>query len=92
MKWLLLWSSCVRATTSPRGLVVSSSTDAIAPVKSGETLAAAFHWSFDVHETTGHFPTLSAGCEALADRVHRWLVRTIGADLLAWLDDENAEE
>jgi pimeloyl-ACP methyl ester carboxylesterase len=80
----------MRGTTP--GLVVSSSRDSIAPVTSSEGLASALGWSFDVHETTGHFPMLSAGCEALADGVHRWLVRTIGAELLVWLDDENAEK
>jgi hypothetical protein len=30
------------------------------------------------------------GFEAIADDVHRWVVQTVGADLLALLDDDDA--
>ncbi len=35
---------------------------------------------------------LAPGCERLADRVHRWIVKAVGADLLAWLDDDDVPE
>jgi predicted alpha/beta hydrolase family esterase len=74
------------------GLVLCSRNDAVTTVSAAEVMARRYGWSFDVHETVGHFPMLAPGWEDLADRVHRWLVRAIGADLLTWLDDEDEPE
>jgi len=80
------------ADPSQPGLVIASSDDRIISREQARHLADRWHWSFDVHETPGHFPMWTSGSEALADRVHRWLVHAIGADLLAWLEDENGVE
>ena len=74
------------------GLLVWSREDLIMPVSSAERTAERLGWSFDVHESAGHFPMLAGGCERLADRVHRWIVKAVGADLLAWLDDDDVPE
>ncbi len=76
----------------PAGLVIASADDPVAPAASAERLARRLDWSFDLHESTGHFLMLGPGAERFADRVHRWLVRAIGADLLAWIDEEEGEE
>jgi hypothetical protein len=62
------------------------------PASRAERTAERLGWSFDVHESAGHFPMLAPGCERLADRVHRWIVKAVGADLLAWLDDDDVPE
>ncbi len=82
----------IPAELSQPGLVICASGDVVASEARSRRLAARCGWSVDVHETAGHFPMLAAGSEALADGMHRWLVRAIGGDLLAWLDDENSEE
>jgi len=70
------------------GLLVCCPDDLLMPAIQGERLARRCDWSFDLHGTTGHFPMKAPGWEQLADRMHRWLVRTLGEDVLALLDDE----
>lgn len=70
------------------GLVVVSGRDpAVAPAYC-EDLAADRGWDVEHHDAPGHFPMLGGSAVPLADRVHRWLVRCLGGDLLAWVDDE----
>jgi pimeloyl-ACP methyl ester carboxylesterase len=88
----LLAGTFTLANPSQPGLVIASSNDDITSREQSRRLADRWRWSFDLHETYGHFPMLTSGSEGLADHVHRWLVRAIGADLLAWLeDDEDAD-
>jgi len=54
----------------------------------GERLARRCDWSFDLHGNNRTFSDEGAWWEQLADRMHRWLVRTLGEDVLALLDDE----
>lgn len=75
------------------GLVLGSASDGAVPLAACHRLADARRWTVASHETSGHFPMLGAGAASLADTVHRWLVRTIGEPLLAWIDgDEEADE
>jgi pimeloyl-ACP methyl ester carboxylesterase len=70
------------------GLVVCARGDPITSAIEGELLARRLDWSFDLGGTSGHFPMLAPGWEHLADDVHRWLVRTLGEKLLAFLGDD----
>jgi predicted alpha/beta hydrolase family esterase len=72
--------------------MIASPNDEVSALEQARRLADRWGWTFDLHETPGHFPMLAARSEALADRVHRWLVRAIGAELLAWIDDEEGGE
>jgi pimeloyl-ACP methyl ester carboxylesterase len=74
------------------GLVVCSTDDALCPSATAALLARNYGWAFEEWPTSGHAPMLRQGWEAHADRLHRWLVLTLGEDLLAWLDDENDPE
>jgi hypothetical protein len=42
-----------------------------------------------VYAGHGHCALIEPGWEALADGVHRWIVRTLGAHLLAFLDEDD---
>jgi len=70
------------------GLVVASGADPVSPPATARALAARYGWEHQVLPARGHFPMLEAGWEGLADDVHRWIVRTLGAELLAFLDEE----
>jgi hypothetical protein len=76
----------------PPGFVSCSTADPLTPATAVERLAARSGWTFDVHESAGHFPMRTPGWERIADRVHRWAVRVMGADLLEFLDDEDDAE
>ncbi|MCC6847988.1 MAG: alpha/beta hydrolase [Deltaproteobacteria bacterium] len=74
------------------GLVVSAGEDPVARLAECRRLAARRSWDLEIQEGSGHFPMLGVQATRLADRVHRWLVRTLGADLLAWAEDEDPDE
>lgn len=88
----VLASSAGAVGKGPPCLATCSVDDGMTPVRDVEQLAARAGWTLDIHETAGHFPMRTPGWERIADRVHRWIVRTIGADLLEFLDDEDAPE
>jgi hypothetical protein len=74
------------------GLLVCAEGDSTLSASQGASVAGRIGWSFELHRSQGHFPMLAPGWELLADRVHRWLVRIIGEDLLALLDDESDDK
>jgi len=51
-------------------------------------VATRFGWTRRAYAGRGHFPMLEPGWENVADDVHRWIVQTLGAELLAFLDEE----
>jgi pimeloyl-ACP methyl ester carboxylesterase len=70
------------------GIVVASANDPVTSAAAAEQLATRTGLHFDLHESAGHFPMLERGFERLGDRLHRWLVHTLGEELLVMLDDE----
>ena len=76
------------------GLVVSGEHDPISPAGAGAAFAAHHGWEHRVHPGHGHLALVEPGWEAVADGMHRWLIRALGAELLAFLDEEEdaAEE
>lgn len=70
-------------------LIVAADGDSAAPLALCRRLATERGWDLETQAALGHFPMLGASAARLADGVHRWLVRALGADLLAWLDDED---
>jgi len=74
----------------PPGLVLVGQKDPAITVAAAERFAASVGWSSDVHETAGHFPMLGRESARLADRLHRWIVRTTGQEMLLW--DEDADD
>jgi pimeloyl-ACP methyl ester carboxylesterase len=81
-------SLAMPAASVRTGLVVCAPQDPLSPVARGLSVARNYGWSFEEWSTPGHAPMLAEGWEALADRVHRWLVLSLGEELLAWLDDD----
>ncbi len=75
------------ADAALRGLVVSAAADVISPVDAAAELAARLGWEHHVFPDRGHLALVEPGWEAIADDVHRWLVRALGVSLLAFLDD-----
>ncbi len=78
-------------TTTPR-LVVAASEDPIAPLHQLRTLATAHDAELETI-AGGHAPHLEDGWEAAASTIHRWLIRSLGEELLAlyeeaWADRE----
>jgi non-heme chloroperoxidase len=71
------------------GFVLGGAHDAIAPAGVLDALAARYGWERRTYSGRGHFAILEPGWETLADDVHRWIVRTIGAELLAFLDEDD---
>lgn len=71
------------------GLVVGGARDAVVSPLVVAAVAARYSWEHRVYPDRGHFPMLEPRWEAVADDVHRWIVRTIGAELLAFLDDDD---
>jgi pimeloyl-ACP methyl ester carboxylesterase len=70
------------------GLVVGGTRDVAAPEAALRALAARFGWAQRAYGARGHFPMLEPGWEGVADDVHRWIVQALGADLLAFLDED----
>jgi pimeloyl-ACP methyl ester carboxylesterase len=70
------------------GLVVGGERDVAVPEAALRVLAARFGWTRRAYGARGHFPMLEPGWESVADDVHRWIVQTLGAELLAFLDEE----
>ncbi len=79
------------AASGPPGLVIAGRGDPAVPVAAAERYASNLGWSFDVHESEGHFPMVGRGSERLADRVHRWIVRSTGREMLLWDEDADSE-
>jgi pimeloyl-ACP methyl ester carboxylesterase len=80
--------TCLPARLDVPGLVLGGERDVIAPDPALRALAARFGWTRRAYPGRGHFAILEPGWEALADDVHRWVVQTVGAELLAFLDDD----
>ncbi len=70
------------------GLVVGGERDVVAPDAAMRAVATRFGWTRRAYAGRGHFPMLEPGWENVADDVHRWIVQTLGAELLAFLDEE----
>lgn len=73
----------------PPGLVLVARYDPAMPSEVAQRLAASLGWSCDLHESAGHFPMLGRDSSRLADRLHRWIVRTTGQEMLLWDEDAN---
>ena len=71
------------------GLIVASTGDPMLSSAGAADLARRRGWSYEASDAPGHFPMLQPGWEGLADRIHRWIVRTLGEDLLLFLDRES---
>jgi hypothetical protein len=71
------------------GLVLAGRDDPAIATDRAEQIAADLGWSFDLHDTPGHFPMLGRGSERVADRVHRWIVQATGEGMLLQDEDEN---
>jgi pimeloyl-ACP methyl ester carboxylesterase len=69
------------------GLVVTGGTDPVSPPATGAALAERHGWALQNHPGRGHFIMLGPGFEQIADDVHRWIVRTFGAEILALLEE-----
>jgi len=70
------------------GLILGGERDVVLPSSALGALAARFGWTSRVYRARGHFPMLEPGWESIADDVHRWIVQRLGAELLAFLDEE----
>ncbi len=79
------------AASARPGLVVSGGQDRISPPAGGAVLAARYGWDHEVYPDRGHLALVEDGWDALAAATHRWLIRTLGAPLLAFLDEEEEE-
>lgn len=77
---------------APPMLLIGTTGDAITSAEHVEQLAARRGWSFHRHSAATHFPMVVSGWERLAHDVHRWLVRTLGEQLLTFLDEEGDGE
>jgi hypothetical protein len=69
------------------GLLLSVEADALSPPAAGAQLAARLGWHSQTCARRGHFAMLERGWEEVADEAHRWIVRTLGAELLILLDE-----
>jgi predicted alpha/beta hydrolase family esterase len=74
------------------GLVLGGAGDPIVTPATVAAVANGLGWSSRVATEGGHFLILERGFEAIADDVHRWTVQTLGADLLALLDEDDAAD
>jgi pimeloyl-ACP methyl ester carboxylesterase len=70
------------------GLVLRGGDDPLTPEDVALDVAAHFGWEERTIPGRGHFAMLESGWEELADQMHRWIVRTLGADLLAFLEED----
>jgi hypothetical protein len=61
--------------------------DPLASAATAAALAAAFGWQ-EHRLAGGHLAVTGRGFERVADDVHRWIVRALGADLLAFWEGE----
>lgn len=77
------------ASAARSGLVISAERDPISPPVGGAELAARYGWDHRVYAGRGHLALVEEGWEEIAADAHRWLVRTLGASLLVFLDDED---
>ncbi len=82
--------SLTRGWHAMPGVIVAVDGDRAVALSDCRHVARVRGWELEVHDDPGRFPMLGASAPRLADRVHRWLVRALGADLLAWLEEEGA--
>ena len=71
------------------GMIVVGATDAIA-AGDAAGLARRAGWEMRAYRDRGHLLQLETGWEEIGGDLHRWIVRTLGAPLLAMLDDEES--
>ena len=79
-------------STAVPGLVIGGGDDAIVSERDAREIAERLGWEHRILAGRGHFALLEADWESLADEVHRWIVRTLGADLLLFLDDDSGAD
>ena len=72
------------------GLVLSGALDPVSPPEICARLAARFGWSPRAYPGRGHLTMLEPGWEQVAGDIHRWIVQTLGAELLALPDEDGA--
>lgn len=80
-----------REAQDPPSLVLVGRNDPGLPPEAAERLARTLGWSCDVHEAAGHFPMLTRDSARIADRMHRWIVRATGPEMLLWDEEEDGE-
>jgi pimeloyl-ACP methyl ester carboxylesterase len=78
--------------TGVPGLIIGGGDDAIVPERDAREVAERLGWDHRTLPGRGHFALLEPERESLADEVHRWIVRTLGADLLLFLDDDSGAD
>jgi hypothetical protein len=79
----------VPTLASTPGLVVGGPDDPWSPSTATRALAERQGWEHRLEPGCGHLPMLEPGWERRADDLHRWIVRTLGADLLAFVEEED---
>jgi pimeloyl-ACP methyl ester carboxylesterase len=82
----------LRPPTDLPGLVIGGGDDAIVAERDAREVAERLGWDHRTLPGRGHFALLEPDWESLADEVHRWIVRTLGADLLLFLDDDSGAD
>jgi pimeloyl-ACP methyl ester carboxylesterase len=78
--------------TEVAGMVIMGAEDAIVAECDARDVATRLGWGQRTLPGRGHFALLEADWETLADEVHRWIVRTLGAELLLFLEDDSGAD
>jgi hypothetical protein len=78
--------------TEVAGMVIVGAEDAIVAECDARDVATRLGWGQRTLPGRGHFALLEADWETLADEVHRWIVRTLGAELLLFLEDDSGAD
>jgi pimeloyl-ACP methyl ester carboxylesterase len=73
-------------------LAVAGASDPLVQPKTVAALAERQGWEQRTYVEKGHLPMLEPGWEAFADDLHRWIIRVMGADLLAFLEESEEGE
>jgi len=69
------------------GLLLAGEQDPISPPAAIAALAERFGWEVRCYAAHGHLMQLEHGFEQIGADLHRWIIRALGADLLALLED-----
>jgi hypothetical protein len=73
-------------------LAVSGGNDPLVRPETVAALAARQGWEHRPYADQGHLAMLEPGWEAFADDLHRWIIRVMGADLLAFLEESEEKD